>query len=152
MVWNFCIDKRVPFLQRKFVQVQVIRVPESKLKKMKACTVGLATTPTLKSYPCHDTATIGVLIVIKRYQPVAHITIFCSKLFFSWKKSFVSHLSSSSSFATFFMIVRLVTKIWDFLTNTAIPYKMQIYQKESKKNAFLTSPILWNNVVYLMVK
>ena len=50
------------------------------------------------------------------------------------------------------MIVRLVTKIWDFLTNTAIPYKMQIYQKESKKNAFLTSPILWNNVVYLMVK
>ena len=101
LVWNFCINKRVPFLQRKFVQVQVIRVPESKLKKMKACTVGLATTPTLKSYPCHDTATIGVLIVIKRYQPVAHITIFCSKLFLSWKKSFVSHLSSSS-FATFF--------------------------------------------------
>ena len=33
----------------------------------------------------------------------------------------------------FFMIVRLVTKLWDFLTKTAIPHKMQINLKESKK-------------------
>ena len=127
MVWNFCIDKS-PIFKTSSSH----RVPESKLKKMKACTVGLATTPA-QIIPLP--ATIGVLIVIKRYQPVAHITIFCSKLFLSWKKSFVSHLSSSSSsFATFFMIVHLVTKIWYFLTNTAIPHKMQSYLKENEKN------------------
>ena len=141
LVWNFCID-RSPICTTSSSH----RVPESKLKKMKACTVGLATTPA-QIIPLP--ATIGVLIVIKRYQPVAHITIFCSKLFLSWKKSFVSHLSSSSSFATFFMIVRLVTKISDSLTNTAIPHKMQIYLKESKtNNGLVTSPILWNNLAY----
>ena len=141
--------KRVPCLQRNFFQVQVIVFRNQSWRKWKRAPSAYTRLPVLKSYPCHDTATIGVLIVIKRYQPVAHITIFCSKLFLSWKKSFVSHLSSSSSFATFFMIVRLVTKISDSLTNTAIPHKMQIYLKESKtNNRLVTSPILWNNLAY----